>query len=109
MCMCVCVFKMEEELFNPDYVEVDRVLEVSYCEDKDSREVAIALWIVCLCVRLALCVVHEGMLSLCLLFCESLKTFFLCACVAGGVLPGEMVLIAVWGQHMGVEGRCRPD
>lgn len=41
--VCVCVFKMEEELFNPDYVEVDRVLEVSYCEDKDSREVAIAL------------------------------------------------------------------
>uniref|UniRef100_A0A672QSZ9 Chromodomain helicase DNA binding protein 9 n=1 Tax=Sinocyclocheilus grahami TaxID=75366 RepID=A0A672QSZ9_SINGR len=29
---------MEEELFNPDYVEVDRVLEVSYCEDKDTGE-----------------------------------------------------------------------
>ncbi|XP_059387875.1 chromodomain-helicase-DNA-binding protein 9-like isoform X3 [Carassius carassius] len=29
---------MEEEPFNPDYVEVDRVLEVSYCEDKDSGE-----------------------------------------------------------------------
>uniref|UniRef100_A0A671LLM5 Chromodomain-helicase-DNA-binding protein 9-like n=1 Tax=Sinocyclocheilus anshuiensis TaxID=1608454 RepID=A0A671LLM5_9TELE len=29
---------MEEEPFNPDYVEVDRVLEVSYCEDKDTRE-----------------------------------------------------------------------
>lgn len=25
---------MDEEPFNPDYVEVDRVLEVSYCEDK---------------------------------------------------------------------------
>ncbi|KAI3377029.1 hypothetical protein L3Q82_000245 [Scortum barcoo] len=29
---------MEEEPFNPDYVEVDRVLEVSYCEDKDTGE-----------------------------------------------------------------------
>ncbi len=37
---------MEEEPFNPDYVEVDRVLEVSYCQDKDSGEVAIALWTV---------------------------------------------------------------
>ncbi|KAG9341958.1 hypothetical protein JZ751_018275 [Albula glossodonta] len=27
---------MEEDPFNPDYVEVDRVLEVSYCEDKDT-------------------------------------------------------------------------
>lgn len=33
------VFQMEEEPFNPDYVDVDRVLEVSYCEDKDSGEV----------------------------------------------------------------------
>lgn len=33
------VFQMEEEPFNPDYVEVDRVLEVSYCEDKDTGEV----------------------------------------------------------------------
>lgn len=30
---------MEEDAFNPDYVEVDRVLEVSYCEDKDTGEV----------------------------------------------------------------------
>lgn len=30
---------MEEEPFNPDYVEVDRVLEVSLCEDKDTGEV----------------------------------------------------------------------
>uniref|UniRef100_A0A665VDA6 DNA helicase n=1 Tax=Echeneis naucrates TaxID=173247 RepID=A0A665VDA6_ECHNA len=29
---------MEEDPFNPDYVEVDRVLEVSYCEDKDTGE-----------------------------------------------------------------------
>uniref|UniRef100_A0A8C6PVN7 Chromodomain helicase DNA binding protein 9 n=1 Tax=Nothobranchius furzeri TaxID=105023 RepID=A0A8C6PVN7_NOTFU len=29
---------MEEEPFNPDYVEVDRVLEVSYCEEKDTGE-----------------------------------------------------------------------
>ncbi|EMP41280.1 Chromodomain-helicase-DNA-binding protein 9 [Chelonia mydas] len=29
---------MEEEPFNPDYVEVDRVLEVSFCEDKDTGE-----------------------------------------------------------------------
>lgn len=36
---CFCVFKMEEDPFNPDYVEVDRVLEVSYCQDKDSGEV----------------------------------------------------------------------
>lgn len=33
------VSQMEEEPFNPDYVDVDRVLEVSYCEDKDSGEV----------------------------------------------------------------------
>lgn len=33
------VSQMEEEPFNPDYVEVDRVLEVSYCEDKDTGEV----------------------------------------------------------------------
>lgn len=33
------IFQMEEEPFNPDYVEVDRVLEVSYCEDKDTGEV----------------------------------------------------------------------
>lgn len=31
--------QMEEEPFNPDYVEVDRVLEVSLCEDKDTGEV----------------------------------------------------------------------
>ncbi|CAB1339205.1 unnamed protein product [Coregonus sp. 'balchen'] len=31
--------EMEEDPFNPDYVEVDRVLEVSYCEDKDTGEV----------------------------------------------------------------------
>uniref|UniRef100_A0A663MDA5 Chromodomain helicase DNA binding protein 9 n=1 Tax=Athene cunicularia TaxID=194338 RepID=A0A663MDA5_ATHCN len=31
-------FFMEEEPFNPDYVEVDRVLEVSLCEDKDTGE-----------------------------------------------------------------------
>lgn len=30
---------MEEEPFNPDYVEVDRILEVSFCEDKDTGEV----------------------------------------------------------------------
>lgn len=41
----VCVFKMEEDPFNPDYVEVDRVLEVSYCQDKDTGEVTN-----CLCV-----------------------------------------------------------
>ncbi|XP_049327358.1 chromodomain-helicase-DNA-binding protein 9 isoform X4 [Astyanax mexicanus] len=29
---------MDEDPFNPDYVEVDRVLEVSYCEDKDTGE-----------------------------------------------------------------------
>uniref|UniRef100_A0A8C0JDC0 Chromodomain helicase DNA binding protein 9 n=1 Tax=Chelonoidis abingdonii TaxID=106734 RepID=A0A8C0JDC0_CHEAB len=29
---------IEEEPFNPDYVEVDRVLEVSFCEDKDTGE-----------------------------------------------------------------------
>lgn len=33
----------------------------------------------------------------------SLKAFFLCECVAGGVLLGEMVLIAIRGQHMGAE------
>uniref|UniRef100_A0A670JD89 Chromodomain helicase DNA binding protein 9 n=1 Tax=Podarcis muralis TaxID=64176 RepID=A0A670JD89_PODMU len=27
-----------EEPFNPDYIEVDRVLEVSFCEDKDTGE-----------------------------------------------------------------------
>lgn len=31
--------QMEEEPFNPDYLEVDRVLEVSYCEDKDTGQV----------------------------------------------------------------------
>uniref|UniRef100_A0A8C6YGF6 Chromodomain helicase DNA binding protein 9 n=1 Tax=Naja naja TaxID=35670 RepID=A0A8C6YGF6_NAJNA len=31
-------FFMEEEPFNPDYIEVDRVLEVSFCEDKDTGE-----------------------------------------------------------------------
>ncbi|KAL7978947.1 hypothetical protein Chor_013436 [Crotalus horridus] len=30
--------EMEEESFNPDYTEVDRVLEVSFCEDKDTGE-----------------------------------------------------------------------
>lgn len=34
--------QMEEEPFNPDYVEVDRVLEVSLCEDKDTGEVNIS-------------------------------------------------------------------
>ncbi|MEE6513208.1 hypothetical protein FKM82_020742 [Ascaphus truei] len=29
---------IEEEMFNPDYVEVDRVQEVSFCEDKDTGE-----------------------------------------------------------------------
>lgn len=32
---------MEEELFNLDYVEVDRVLEVFFCEDKDIGEFVI--------------------------------------------------------------------
>lgn len=34
--------QMEEEPFNPDYVEVDRVLEVSLCEDKDTGEVSVS-------------------------------------------------------------------
>ena len=34
----LCPTQMEEDPFNPDYVEVDRVLEVSYCEDKDTGE-----------------------------------------------------------------------
>lgn len=34
------LFQMEEELFNPDYIEIDRVLEVSFCEDKDTGEVS---------------------------------------------------------------------
>lgn len=39
-CFCIfCFSQMDEEPFNPDYVEVDRVLEVSYCEDKDTGEV----------------------------------------------------------------------
>lgn len=38
-CHSSCLSQMEEEPFNPDYVEVDRVLEVSYCEDKDTGEV----------------------------------------------------------------------
>lgn len=29
---------IEEEFFNPDYTEVDRVLEVSFCEDNDTGE-----------------------------------------------------------------------
>uniref|UniRef100_A0A672G689 Chromodomain helicase DNA binding protein 9 n=1 Tax=Salarias fasciatus TaxID=181472 RepID=A0A672G689_SALFA len=32
------LFFADEDPFNPDYVEVDRVLEVSYCEDKDTGE-----------------------------------------------------------------------
>lgn len=40
-----CLAQMEEEPFNPDYVEVDRVLEVSYCEDKDTREVSESFFI----------------------------------------------------------------
>lgn len=38
-CVGFCSSQMEEDPFNPDYVEVDRVLEVSYCEDKDTGEV----------------------------------------------------------------------
>uniref|UniRef100_A0A8C8A3E0 Chromodomain helicase DNA binding protein 9 n=1 Tax=Oryzias sinensis TaxID=183150 RepID=A0A8C8A3E0_9TELE len=32
------LFFADEDPFNPDYVEVDRVLEVSYCEDKDTGQ-----------------------------------------------------------------------
>lgn len=85
----MCVFKIEEDPFNPDYVEVDRVLEVSYCEDKDTGEVAIAL---CLFMRAGTS--HKS---------QSLLFVFV---VAGGVLFGEMVLTAIRGQHMGAEGRC---
>uniref|UniRef100_A0A4W3KAU6 Chromodomain helicase DNA binding protein 9 n=1 Tax=Callorhinchus milii TaxID=7868 RepID=A0A4W3KAU6_CALMI len=31
-------FVMDEEPFNPDYVEIDRILEYSCCEDKDTCE-----------------------------------------------------------------------
>lgn len=37
--LAALALQMEEEPFNPDYVEVDRVLEVSLCEDKDTGEV----------------------------------------------------------------------
>lgn len=36
---------MDEDPFNPDYVEVDRVLEVSYCEDKDTGEVTLFIFL----------------------------------------------------------------
>lgn len=31
-------------MFNPDYVEVDRVLEVSFCEDNDTGEVDLKIF-----------------------------------------------------------------
>lgn len=31
---------MDDEPFNPDYVEVDRILEYSCCEDTDTGEVS---------------------------------------------------------------------
>lgn len=34
-----CLFQPDEDLFNPDYVEVDRVLEVAVTTDTETGEV----------------------------------------------------------------------
>lgn len=38
-CLLPCGSLQEEEPFNPDYVEVDRILDVSHSVDKDNGEV----------------------------------------------------------------------
>lgn len=143
------VCQMEEEPFNPDYVDVDRVLEVSSCEDKDTGEVK---WIFFhllitsmsnICIFLYLCLSAWTLFTLiffilwvlwCLCISEVPKTiivYFLAAfinnikrawpcctlfsssCIlpvtGGGVLPSEVVLSALRGQHLGAEGRCRSE
>lgn len=54
------IFQMEEEPFNPDYVEVDRVLEVSYCEDKDTGEVKWIVFHLLIILQLNLCIFNSS-------------------------------------------------
>lgn len=62
-----CLAQMEEEPFNPDYVEVDRVLEVSYCEDKDTGEVK---WILFHFITCANCVLSKFLNIFFRVFCS---------------------------------------
>lgn len=45
----------DEEPFNPDYVEVDRILDVSHSVDKDNGEVRKHILIVPLLLQLCVC------------------------------------------------------
>lgn len=74
---CVSIYQ-DEEPFNPDYVEVDRILDVSHSVDKDNGEVRdnISFW---------LKQVGDHPLNT----CRSLFT------VAHHLLLGEVVLVAL--------------
>lgn len=67
---------MEEDPFNPDYVEVDRVLEVSYCEDKDTGEVTFL-------VTLPLCCAAQHAFTLWAIFTELDASEFICKYLIG--------------------------
>lgn len=39
----------DEDLFNPDYVEVDRILEVAHTKDSETGEVDVVLTMIVIC------------------------------------------------------------
>lgn len=102
---------MDEEPFNPDYVEVDRVLEVSCCEDKDTGEVGT-------CPpcdpppRPYRVSQRYGSVSGLRTSPHPRGSSALTApprLPACGVLPGEVVFPTLRGQHLGAEGRRGPE
>lgn len=85
----------DEEPFNSDYIEADRILDESHSVDKENGEVR-NFW-----TQIKNTFVYEIMYT-CIV-----KLLFCCSVIAIGVLLGEVVLSALWGCHMGAERRCR--
>lgn len=86
---------MDDEPFNPDYVEVDRVLDVSESTDENGE----VLWSLSLGLSLSLfffLYTHTHQSALC----------FMCA--DGDLISGEVVQSALRRLHLGAEGRHRP-
>lgn len=98
------VLLQDEEPFNPDYVEVDRILDVSHSVDKDNGEVTLFrnLNIALPFVTYFLCLILFGMR----ISKVTLNLFFFFPPLECYLLFSEVVLTAVWRCHMGTEWGC---
>lgn len=84
--------QMDDEPFNPDYVEVDRVLDISESTDENGE----VLW--------SLPVISHGFDSLPLSQSWSHTCVCVCLCAVGDLIFGEMVQSALRRVHVGAEG-----